>query len=207
MAYLKVKLWYLEEQRNHKIWVASIRAEVRSQNINTRPWSSVGGWNFQYWKFTSISYYNCSLYSLSVPINRSRVTEVRYVGILHDVFIDAAKSSNYTAWNDWMTKEYWIWKDEEPWRSWPNLRGPYSPGICFEGLRETMKNLSHYTEYLDRDSNRVPPIHKSEGLTLEPPCPTGRKNITSPKWNNNWILTNLIKLISRLSYYTRGLDW
>jgi hypothetical protein len=43
----------------------------------------------------------------------------------------------------------------------------YYPGICLEGLRKTIKNLSQYSQRpCSRDSNRVPPEYKTITATL-----------------------------------------
>jgi hypothetical protein len=50
-------------------------------------------------------------------------------------------------------------------RKWsrPNLR--YCPGIRLEGLRKTMKNLSHDIWSPGRDFNTGPPEYQAELLT------------------------------------------
>jgi hypothetical protein len=57
------------------------------------------------------------------------------------------------------------WKGCGRKRSWPNLR--YYPGICPEGLRKRMKNLSHYSRSAGRDLNMVRTEYEAGVLTTQ----------------------------------------
>jgi hypothetical protein len=50
--------------------------------------------------------------------------------------------------------------------SWPNLW--YYPGICLEGLRKTMKNLSQNSRCPNRYLNPGPPEYEAGVLTTQP---------------------------------------
>jgi hypothetical protein len=52
------------------------------------------------------------------------------------------------------------WKGFGRKQSWPNLR--YYPGIYLEGLRKTMKNLSHYSQSSGQDLNLAPPKNEAQ---------------------------------------------
>jgi hypothetical protein len=58
------------------------------------------------------------------------------------------------------------WKACGKTQSWPNLR--QYPGICLEGLRKTMKNLSQDIQSPGRDMNSVPPEYGAGMLTTLP---------------------------------------
>jgi hypothetical protein len=56
------------------------------------------------------------------------------------------------------------WKGCGRKRSWLNLR--YYPGICVEGLRKTMKNLSQDSRSPGRDLNPGHPEYEAGVLTI-----------------------------------------
>jgi hypothetical protein len=58
------------------------------------------------------------------------------------------------------------WKEYGRKQSWPNLR--YYPGICLEGLRETMKNVSQDSQSAGQDLKPGPSEYKAGVLTALP---------------------------------------
>jgi hypothetical protein len=67
-----------------------------------------------------------------------------------------------------MISEWWICKNVEG--RGRNLILRYNPGIRLEGLRETKKNLSQYSQSPDRDLNPAPPEYEAGVSTTRPRC-------------------------------------
>jgi hypothetical protein len=58
------------------------------------------------------------------------------------------------------------WKGCGRYQSWPNLR--YYPGICMEGLRKPMKNISQASWSQSEDVKSGPPKYEAGVLPTQP---------------------------------------
>jgi hypothetical protein len=73
-------------------------------------------------------------------------------------------NSDYIASNKRIS-EWWIGKDVEKKRSWPNLRNNFD--ICLEGPRKTTNNLRRDSLSPGRYMNPGPPEYKAGVLTIQ----------------------------------------
>jgi hypothetical protein len=123
-------------------------------------------------------------YGIKRPLYASWATVWRSEGSLFFVgYLTTLSLSRLIASDARMMNKWWILKDLE---GNGHCLTRYYHGICLEGLKETIKNLTLYSPCLDRDSNRALPGYKSRALLLD-------RRVRSPKdhryrVHNHWVL-------------------
>jgi hypothetical protein len=104
------------------------------------------------------------------------------------LYVCAVSNPDYTVSNSWMTIMNW-----KGW--WMRDRAQilrYYLGIRLEELRKTTGNISQESRCPGRDSNQVPPEHKSDALPLEPTCTAKTYIYQIETYLIKWTMPNII---------------